>query len=98
GAPDAHRLGWEAADLPLPVRGSRQVDVQRGRRYLAMAVPRRRPLLRPVLDPDDPVPGAIEAAGSASGGGADRPPTLSAQPADPDPRPVSQPGNRADAG
>ena len=31
-----------------------------------MAVPRRRPLLRPVLDPDDPVPGPLEAGRASS--------------------------------
>ena len=82
---------------PLPVRRRRQGDVQRRRRHLAVAVPRRRPLLRPVLDPDDPVPGPLEAARPEAGRDPDRPPPLPAEPADPDPGPVPQPGHRADA-
>ena len=94
-APDADRLGRQAADLPLPVRRRGQDDVQRRRRHLALAVPRRRPLLRPVLDPDDPVPGPLEADRPEAGRDPDRPAPLPAEPADPDPRPVPEPGHRA---
>ena len=75
--------------------GAGKIDVQRRRRHLALAVPRRRPLLRPVLDPDDPVPGPLEAARPEAGRDPDRPPPLPAEPADPDPRPVPEPGRRA---
>ncbi len=61
-------------------------------------LPGRRPLFRPVLDPDDPVPGAFEVAGSAAGRGPDRSSPVSAEPADPGPGPVPEPRNRAHTG
>ena len=64
-APDGDRLRGQAAADRLPVRRGGQGDVPRVRRHLALAVPRRRPVLRPVLGPDDPVPGPL-ASWSAS--------------------------------
>ena len=86
---DRHRR--QAAADPLPVRRRGQGDVPRLRRHLAMAVPRGRPLLRPVLGPDDPVPGPVQAGRPAAGRDPDRPPPLPARPADPAPGPVPEP-------
>ena len=73
-----------------------QGDVPRVRRHLAVAVPRRRPLLRPFLGSDDPVPGPLEARRPAPGRDPDRPQPLPARPADPAPRalPQSRPWRR----
>ncbi len=81
--------------LPLilvPVRGCRQVDVSRVRRYVAMAVSRGRPVFRAVLGADDPVSGAVAAGWPATGRGTDRPPPLPARPADPVSGAVSERG------
>ena len=81
----------QAAARPLPVRRHGEGDVPRLRRHLAVAVPRGRPVLRPVLGPGDPVPGPVQAGRAAAGRDPDRPPPLRARAADPDPGPVPQP-------
>ena len=52
-------LRRQAPPGSLPVRGRRQVDVPRLRRYMALALPRGRQVLRTVLGPDDPLSGKV---------------------------------------
>ena len=63
------RVRRQAPPGSLPVRGRRQVDVPRVRRYLAVAVSRGRQVLRTVLGPDDPVSGEVAAGRPAAGRG-----------------------------
>ena len=84
--------------LPLIVYqflGVGQGDVPRVRRHLAVAVPRRRPVLRAVLGADHPLHGPIAPDRQSPGGDPDRPPPLSAGPADPVAGPLPQPRPRA---
>ena len=60
--------------------------------------PRGRPVLRAVLGPDDPLSGEVAAGRPATGRGPDRPPPISARPADPVSRAVSQRRARAQVG
>ena len=82
----------------LPVPGHGQVDVPRVRRYVAVAVPGGRPVLRAVLGADDPVSGEVAAGRAATGRDRDGPAAVSAGAADPVPRAVSERGAGAQGG